>query len=150
MMIRVSRGKVIVYSRPFEVPFEDRLLSEPEYGAGVRRAVYVLAFEEGEFLTERVKKLASSFKDTKVASSETYEIKIESLYNDLNMYIAQREDCQRLIKSSRKVQRDLLRQIDVNDKALGVSAMEVYRLFIAREKLIHEQMNKFLRLSSSA
>lgn len=109
MMIRVSKGKVLVYSQPFEVPYEDRLLSEPEYGAGVKRAVYVLAFEEGEFLTERVKKLASSFKDTKVARSETYEIKIESLFNDLNMHIAEREDCQRVIKSSRNVQRDFLK-----------------------------------------
>lgn len=109
MMIRVSRGKVIVYSRPFLVPLEDRLLSDPEYGAGVKRAVYTLCFPEGEFLTERVKKLASSFRDAKVPGSDTYEIKIESLYNDLNMHIADREDKQRLIKQSRNVQRDFLK-----------------------------------------
>ena len=45
------------------------------------------------------------------------------------------------------MQRDYLRRIDVNDNAEGVSVMEVYRLFIAREHKIHLQMNKLMRTS---
>ena len=149
MIVRVCKGKVVVYSKDFVVPDEDKLLSEAKYGTG-ERSVFVLAFEEGQFLTERVKRLASSFKDKDVPTAETYEINIQTLFTDLNMHIAGREDSQKLIKNSRNVHRDLLQQFNKHDRAPGVSAMDVYRLYIRREKLIHEQMNKFMRLSQSA
>lgn len=60
MIVRVSRGKVIVASTEFNIPFNDRLLAEPEYGQGM--SVFLLAFEVGDFIMERIKRIAASFK----------------------------------------------------------------------------------------
>ena len=88
LLIRNSRGKVFVHARSFDVPEEDRLL-DPKYekfGNGDDLYVYVLAFEAGAFLTERVKRLTSCFR------GEVFEVQIDSLYDDLNATIASRED----------------------------------------------------------
>ena len=86
MMTRVTRGKVLVRATDLVIPFEDSLLREPQFGND--KAVFVLAFEEGDYMIDRVKRIANSFK-----SGETFEVNITSLYSDLNMAVAGREDC---------------------------------------------------------
>jgi vacuolar-type H+-ATPase subunit I/STV1 len=108
MMVRVSKGKVLVQSTPFVVDEEHRLIEDWGYGEGKFRSVYVLIFEDGDYLPDKVKKLASSFRDPKVPAAETYEIQINELSQNLNEYIVERENIQRVIKQSRNVQRDFL------------------------------------------
>jgi len=73
MMTRVTRGKVLVRSTRLEIPFEDSFLKEPDYGKD--KAVFILAFEEGDYIMDRVKRIANSFK-----SGETFEINTTTVF----------------------------------------------------------------------
>lgn len=136
MMTRVTRGKVLVRSTRLEIPFEDSFLKEPDYGKD--KAVFILAFEEGDYIMDRVKRIANSFK-----SGETFEINTTTVFGDLNMAVAGREDCQRVIRQSRGILREYLAEINSLENLPSV--FKIYQLFVNREMMVHQHMNMLKR-----
>ena len=143
MMVRVSRGKVIVASTDLEIPFDDSLVDEPDYGKGM--AVYLLAFEVGDYLMDRVKRIAASFK-----TAEPIEIQISKLAQALTDECGARESQKKLLSQEKKQLLEVLKQTDTRAEAPDVSALEVYRLFIERELSIHIHMNMLKRSETLA
>lgn len=143
MVVRVSRGKVIVASTDFKIPFNDTLLAEPEYGQGC--SVFMLAFEVGDFIMDRVRRIAGSFKN-----SDITEITMGKLAQDLTEARGGRENQKKVLRAGKDLLLDVLKKTDCKDEAPDVSALELYRLFVERELAIHIHMNMLKRSTQLA
>ena len=55
LLFRACRGKVLQYYRPLEVPLKDF------FGNSLNKVVFLLAFEEGTHLKEKIGKICDSF-----------------------------------------------------------------------------------------
>ena len=58
LLFRTTRGKALVQFFDMQVPVEDRLVGVNDH---VEKIIYVVMFEEGRVIRDRIQKLCSSF-----------------------------------------------------------------------------------------
>lgn len=60
MLFRTTRGKAYVHFFNLDIPLEDRMINVTDH---IEKLVYIVAFEEGTYLKERIKKICQSASD---------------------------------------------------------------------------------------
>jgi hypothetical protein len=70
LVIRATKCHVFVYAYELDVPLEDQLVGDDYHN---KKSVFILAFQEGSLLQEKVRKICQAF------PNELYEIDLESI-----------------------------------------------------------------------
>ena len=149
MIFRVTRGKAYTYFHDL-VPEENDIKDYTGAVDHALRSVYVIVFQEGGFLRNKIQKVCDSF------FARTVEIPSVFHKNELNLKqqdLAKRIiEAQRIILLTRNRLKDYLREMQrVSQKPrLGgeepkesISLLEVYRVFLQKEKGLYSTLNKF-------
>ncbi len=110
------------------------------HGSPLRKTVYVAVFEEGIHLRDKVTKICDSFHDKRFhlpddghGDKKSFARKIDSLRKKV-------DETRQIISVTRRQMRLYLEGIN-QEQGVAFSLFEVYRLFIRREKAIHEVLN---------
>ena len=120
MVIRATRCQVYVHSFELELSPADQLIGD-NYDA--KKSMYVLAFQEGSVLEDKIRRIVGSFTGT------SFDVKIETLEEDLMRSHTDKLNAKQLIRNSKLSFREFL--ITVNQKgAADVSVFKVYELFV--------------------
>lgn len=131
LIIRATRCQVYVHTFELALDPSDQLIGD-NYDA--KKSVFVLAFQEGSVLEDKIRRIVSSFPGT------NFDVKLDSLENDLVVAQGNKINAKNVIRNSKMTFRDFL--ITVNQKgAAEVSVFKVYELFVMREKAIYVHLN---------
>ena len=151
LLFRATRGKALTYFSDFEV-------RNPIVGAVVKggpkkiqqKSVYIVVFQEGRMIRERIVRICDSFMGQRFDLPPLANIapKIEEVRRNIN-------ESRNLTETSRRYLKNYLQQInlinnpqrdarvDPNASEDNVSALEVYKWFVAKEKAIYTTLNFF-------
>jgi hypothetical protein len=58
LLFRATRGKAYVHFFPNDIPVQDRMVHVTDHS---ERLVYIIMFEEGMYIRQRIQKICSSF-----------------------------------------------------------------------------------------
>lgn len=131
MIIRATRCQVYVHSFEIDLSPADQLIGD-NYDS--KKSMYVLAFQDGSVLEDKIRRIVGSF------TGSTFDVKIESLDDDLMRSHTDKLNAKQLIRNSKMSFREFL--TTVNQKgAAEVSVFKVYELFVSREKAIYYHLN---------
>ena len=150
MIFRATRGKAYSYFQDLES--EETGLKDYTGAVDKKlRTVYVIVFQDGQFLRGKIQKICDSFLGRNV--------EIPSVFHKNELNIKQKELAKRIIEAQHIIQmtrsrlKDYLREMQkVSQKhrmhgqeeaAVSISLLEVYRLFLQKEKGLYSTLNKF-------
>lgn len=131
MVIRATRCQVYVHSFELNLEPADQLIGD---SYDDKKSVYVLAFQEGSVLEDKIRRIVGSFAGT------NFDVKIETMEDDLMRAHTDKLNAKALIRNSKFSFREFL--TTVNQKgAADVSVFKVYEVFVQREKAIYYHLN---------
>lgn len=131
MVIRATRCQVYVHSFELNLEPADQLIGD---SYDDKKSVYVLAFQEGSVLEDKIRRIVGSFAGT------NFDVKIETMEDDLMRAYTDKLNAKALIRNSKFSFREFL--TTVNQKgAADVSVFKVYEVFVQREKAIYYHLN---------
>lgn len=149
MVFRVTRGKAYTYFHDL-VPEENDI---KDYTGAIDknlRSVYVIVFQDGGFLRSKITKVCDSFFARSVEiPSVFHKNELNQKQQDLAKRII---EAQRVIQLSRNRLKDYLREmqrVSQDPREIGdqpkdsISLLEVYRVFLQKEKALYSTLNKF-------
>jgi vacuolar-type H+-ATPase subunit I/STV1 len=109
--------------------------------------VYVIVFQEGQHLRSRLTKICDSFMGRSVEIPHNLgQAEIARRIHELEKRII---EARHIIGMTRLRLKDYLREMQKvclkkeNESANTISLLEVYKLFLQKEKLLYSTMNKF-------
>ena len=131
MVIRATRCQVYVHSFELKLEPADQLIGDTYDD---KKSVYVLAFQEGSVLEDKIRRIVGSF------TGSNFDVKMENLEDDLMKAHGDKVNAKALIRNSKMTFREFL--MTVNQKgAADVSVFKVYEVFVQREKAIYYHLN---------
>lgn len=99
------------------------------------KQAFVVMFEEGHYLKDRVIKICKSFNE------QAFEFQIESAPQEFAQLKQAKQDIKELIKGTRNLLIDYL--VDTNrGEGIDCSLIMVYKWFLAKERCLYENLNK--------
>ena len=151
MVFRATRGKALTY---FEDLSHEGQIDYAGYTDKQLRTVYVIIFQEGGTIRTQLKKICESFMGRQVEIPIAFGNKeIKDRIRDLERRIL---DTKSLLIASRLRFKDYLKGIQKiidrpdleddrdHDRAiLAISVLEIYKMFIVKEKALYATLNKF-------
>jgi len=109
----------------------DRIIGD-EYSE--KKSIYVLAFQDGSSLIDKINKITASFKN------ESYNLRIETLDQDMARLQIQRNETKDILRNTKRMFRDYL-EVANSKEGSDVSVFKVYKVFILKEKTIYSYLN---------
>lgn len=129
LIFRATRGNAIACFREFTKPVYDY------FGKESMKSVYIIVFQEGEFIRERITKICDSF------MGDRYEIPHGGFTDKLQDLERKIRDAKKILTNTRDETRKYL--VKINDMENEDSAaMLVYEWYIVKEKSIYTTLNK--------
>lgn len=140
MIFRSTRGKALTYFRDFDSA------GLPDYAGrldDVARTVYVVIFQDGSHVRDRLQKICDSF------NGQTVEIPSHMDAADLTKRTQELhrriEDASHLIDTTRRRLREYLREmqkVSQNPAIERVSLIEIYKMFLHKERALYNTLNR--------
>lgn len=130
LIFRATRGNALTYFSDIKQPVKDY------YGLAVKKTVYVLVFQEGDVIRDKLNRICHSF------MGDTYDIPTENIqekYNDLNTKI---NDTKFLI---RRTNEEIVKYlISINQvEGIRISPIMFYKWYTQKERYLYQELNKF-------
>lgn len=145
LLFRATRGKALTYFNDFEVsnPLEKRSHTKKVQ----QKSVYIVVFQEGRMIRERIVRIIDSFMGQRfdLPPLASIKAKIDEVRRNIT-------DSKNLTDTSRSYLKNYLQQVNMinnPDKDISgagddnVSALEVYKWFVTKEKAIYTTLNYF-------
>lgn len=130
LIFRATRGNALCYFSDIQQPVKDY------YGLVIKKSVYVLVFQEGEVLRQKLIKICESF------MGETFDIpenNVQAKFDDLNNRI---NETKHLIQRTNDEMKKYL--ISINQKeGIRISPIMFFKWYTQKEKYLYREMNKF-------
>jgi vacuolar-type H+-ATPase subunit I/STV1 len=130
-VFRSTRGKAFVQFFEMQVPKEDRMVGLNDHR---EKVTYIIMFEEGRFMKDRIQRLCSSFMEPLFTINES------EITNMVETTRKQKEDTKAIIKSTKNQLKDFLVTIN-RIEGSEVSLMMLYKWFILKEQAIYNTLN---------
>lgn len=132
LIFRATRGNAMVCFRPFTKPVVDYL------GRSYMKSVYIIIFQEGEFLRDRICKLCDSFMGNR------YEIPSSGFTEKLQDLEFKIREAKKIYSNTRDETRKFLVMSNTMENE-DSSTMLVYEWYVIKEKTIYSTLNKLKR-----
>lgn len=129
LVFRATRGNAIVCFREFTKPIIDY------FGKPAMKSVYVIVFQESEYLRDRIIKICDSF------LGDRYEIPSGGFTDKLQDLEAKIRDAKKILTNTRDETRKFLVMTN-NMENEDSSAMLVYEWYVVRERSIYTTLDK--------
>jgi V-type H+-transporting ATPase subunit a len=132
LVFRATRGNAIVCFKEFTKPVVDY------FGKGQMKSVYIIVFQEGEFIRDRINRICDSF------MGDRYEIPSDGFTAKLQDLEKKIRDGKKILTNTKEETRKFLvmtNQMENED----ASAMLVYEWYVIKEKSIYTTLNKLKR-----
>jgi hypothetical protein len=104
----------------------------------LQKSIYVLAFQEGSVIEEKIRRICSSFQ------GDTFETKYQNLNQEINEAIALRVSTRDIISETKRVFRQYLVSANQYEGNEDVSVFKIYKVLIMREKAIYTHLNMLI------
>lgn len=129
LIFRATRGNAFVCFRPFTNPITDY------FGKKMMKSVYILVFQEGEFIRDRITKICDSF------MGDRFEIPNGGFTNRLQDLESKIRDSKKILTNTKNETRKYLRMINKMDNEES-SALAVYEWYVIKERYVYSALNK--------
>ena len=129
LLFRATRGNALAHFTDFEKPIVDF------YGNRIQKSVYVVLFPHGESVRNKIDRICDSF------LGEKYDIPIGNLDEKIDEVNAKIKETKQIVEVTRQEVRKYLISINLLDNS-EVSAIQVYKWFITKEKSLYTCLNK--------
>lgn len=140
IILRSTRGTVLIEEFDLNLPLTEKIIGD-EYD--MNKKAFILTYQHGDFISEKINKITGSFE------GEFFNIEQEELMDLNNKLILEKEETRRIIVQTKQYFREFLITADKRGDA-DVSAFQMYKLFIEREKAIYSTLNMFKKTDSSS
>jgi V-type H+-transporting ATPase subunit a len=129
LIFRATRGNALTYFEDFNVPLKDY------YGNGTQKSVYVVIFQEGSSVREKIIKICDSF------LGERFDIPPGGVGEKINEINAKINDARNVMGTTNDEVRNYLMKINRMDNT-ETSVIQLYKWFVIKEKALYENLNK--------
>ncbi len=131
LIVRATRCQVYVHSYELQLSEEDQLVGD---NFDHRRHVFVLAFQQGSIMEEKIRRICGSF------SQNVFDINMDTISGDIRAAEEDKAHTRDIIRRTKTIFKDYLVTADHHERA-DVSVFKVYKMFILREKAIYLHLN---------
>ena len=129
MIFRATRGTALVHFQHLDHIFEDY------YGNKSIKQVYVVIFQEGATMRNKIQRISDSFMGNRFdIPNGDFEKKIMELNKDITNIMG-------LIRTTRIEIRKFLNEINKLGDSDEVSVIAVYKIFIRMERIVYSNLN---------
>lgn len=132
LIFRVTRGNAMVCFKEFTKPIVDY------FGKETLKTVYIIVFQEGEFIRDRINRICDSFMGNR------YEIPSSGFTDKLHDLESKIRDAKKILTNTREETRKFLVMTNEMENEES-SAMLVYEWYVIKEKSIFVTLNKLRR-----
>jgi V-type H+-transporting ATPase subunit a len=129
LIFRSTRGNALTYFEDFNQPIKDY------YGQGIAKSVYVVIFQEGGSLREKIIKICDSF------LGERFDIPQGGVADKINEINAKNNDTRNFRGTTNDEVRNYLTKINRMENS-NASVIQLYKWFVIKEKALNENLNK--------
>lgn len=131
-IFRATRGKALIYFQDIENEMTDYK------GNKFSKSVYIVVFQEGEYFTDKIVRILDSFLGNR------FEINQENFNAEYIDTLKRIRDIKAVAKACYKQLQSYMKTINALEGST-TSRIELYRLYLLKEKCIFETLNKMLR-----
>lgn len=129
LIFRATRGNAFVCFRPFTNPITDY------FGKKLMKSVFIVVFQEGEFLRDRIGKICDSF------LGERFEIPRGGFTSRLQELELKIRDSKKILTNTKDETRKYLKMINKMESEES-SALTVYEWYVIKERHVYSTLNK--------
>ncbi|CAI2384126.1 unnamed protein product [Moneuplotes crassus] len=135
LIFRATRGNALTYFEDFDNPIKDY------DGKEIQKSVYVVIFQEGDTIKEKIVKICDSF------LGEIFDIPTGGIQEKIDEINHKINDTQNVIGASNEEIRNYLIEINKMNNTVS-STIQLYKWFIVKEKALYNNLNK-LKMGSN-
>jgi len=132
LIFRATRGNAIVIFREFTNPITDYM------GRQFMKSVFIVIFQEGEFIRDRIIKICDSF------LSDRFEIPYGGFTSRLQDLEIKIRDAKKILTNTRDETRKYLTMINTMENE-DASALVIYEWYVIKERYVYTTLNKLKR-----
>lgn len=140
IVFRASRGNALVHTIPIIKPIKEYT------GEVVDKDVYIITFQDGEILREKLTKICDSF------TSEKFEIPTTSFEAKLDHVKSKISETRGLINNTTDQVRKYLEKVckleETHMAAIGISRLSLYKMIAEYDKTVYGNLNKLVSTGS--
>jgi V-type H+-transporting ATPase subunit a len=129
LIFRATRGNALCYFDDFKDPIRDF------YGNPVIKSVYVVIFQEGGSIREKIMKICDSF------LGERFDIPAGGINEKITEINAKINDTRSVLSTTNDEVRNYLMKINRMENT-DTSVIQLYKWFVIKEKALYESLNK--------
>jgi len=129
LIFRSTRGNALTYFDDFQQPIKDY------YGNECHKSVYVVIFQDGSSIRDKILKICDSF------MGERFEIPEGGIANKINEINAKINDTRNVMGTTHDEVRNYLMKINKMENT-STSVLQLYKWFVIKEKALFENLNK--------
>ena len=129
LIFRATRGNALTYFDDFQQPIKDY------YGNECQKSVYVVIFQDGSSVRDKILKICDSF------MGERFEIPEGGISNKINEINAKINDTRNVMGTTHDEVRNYLMKINKMENT-STSVLQLYKWFVIKEKALFENLNK--------
>lgn len=129
LIFRATRGNALTYFESFNQPVKDY------YGHGVQKSVYVVIFQEGGTVRDKIVKICDSF------LGERFDIPPGGVREKINEINAKINDTRNVMGATNEEVRNYLTKVNKMENS-DSSVIQLYKWFVIKEKALNENLNK--------
>lgn len=129
LIFRATRGNALTYFEDFNNQIRDY------YGNGTQKSVYVVIFQEGSSVREKIVKICDSF------LGERFDIPPGGVSEKIREINAKIHDAEHVMGTTNDEVRNYLMKINKMENT-ETSVIQLYKWFVIKEKALYENLNK--------
>jgi V-type H+-transporting ATPase subunit a len=129
LIFRATRGNALTYFESFNQPVKDY------YGHGIQKSVYVVIFQEGGSVRDKIVKICDSF------LGERFDIPPGGVREKINEINAKINDTRNVMGATNEEVRNYLTKVNKMENS-DASVIQLYKWFVIKEKALNENLNK--------
>lgn len=129
LIFRSTRGNALCYFDDFKAPIKDY------YGNTTQKSVYVVIFQEGGAVREKIIRICDSF------LGERFDLPYGGVQDKINEINSKINDTRNIMATTNEELRKYLVSINRVENT-DASALIIYKWFVIREKALYENLNK--------
>ena len=129
LIFRATRGNALTYFDEFKGPIRDY------YGHTTQKSVYVVIFQEGGSIREKIIRICDSF------LGERFDIPPGGINDKINEINAKINDTRNVMATTNDEVKKYLMSVNHTEHS-DASAIQLYKWFVIKEKALYENLNK--------
>ena len=129
LIFRATRGNALTYFDDFNQPIKDY------YGTPTQKSVYVVIFQEGGSIRDKIIKICDSF------LGERFDIPPGGIGEKINEINAKINDTRNVMGTTHDEVRNYLMKINKMEN-MSTSVIQLYKWFVLKEKELYNNLNK--------